>query len=76
MTFRSKSSDRVLSEIRELRRRPDWQDIPVVVVTAMQLTEVQRRQLAGKVDSMLQKSAYTRNELLTEVSRLLKKIDA
>jgi CheY-like chemotaxis protein len=57
--------------VRELRRRPEWQMIPVVVVTAMDLSDIQRRQLGESVDSLVQKSAFTREGLLVEISRML-----
>jgi CheY-like chemotaxis protein len=57
--------------IREMHRRPEWEMIPVVVVTAMDLSDVQRRQLGESVDSLVQKNAFTREGLAAEISRLL-----
>jgi CheY-like chemotaxis protein len=55
----------------ELRRQAAWRDIPVIVVTAMDLTEEDRRRLSGEVERIIEKGAYGRDELLREVGRLL-----
>jgi Amt family ammonium transporter len=54
-----------------LRQKPEWQSIPVVVITAMNLTEAERQQLNGSVTQILQKSAYSRDELLRQVRNLV-----
>ncbi|MFH6781983.1 MULTISPECIES: response regulator [Methylobacterium] len=41
--------------LRALRDRPDWRDIPVVVLTAKDITAEDRRRLAGRADRILQK---------------------
>ncbi|MGI8741782.1 MAG: PAS domain S-box protein [Bryobacteraceae bacterium] len=53
----------------ELSRRPEWSRIPVVVLTAKDLTAEERVRLNGHVERVLQKGAYTRAELLEEVRR-------
>jgi signal transduction histidine kinase/CheY-like chemotaxis protein len=55
----------------ELRRRPEWRDIPVLVVTAKELTAPERRQLDGDVERVLQKGASDVEELLRELGRIL-----
>lgn len=55
----------------QLRQRPEWYIIPVVVVTAMNLTEAERQQLNGSVTKILQKGAYSRDELLIQVRDLV-----
>jgi CheY-like chemotaxis protein len=57
--------------LAELRREPAWRDIPVVVLTAMDLSEEDRRRLNGEVERIFEKGAYGRDELLREVGRLL-----
>jgi CheY-like chemotaxis protein len=54
----------------ELRRRQDWGAIPVVVLTAKDLTPEERQRLQGAVENVLQKGAYSRDDLLAEVRRL------
>ena len=51
----------------ELRSRPAWQDIPVVVITAKDLTEQDRDRLNGGVERIIQKS--DRDEMLRQLSR-------
>jgi len=58
--------------IAELRKTPVWRSIPIVVVTAKDLTEEEWRQLNGHVERILQKGAYTRDQLLREVLDLVK----
>ena len=57
--------------IRQLQLRSEWKLIPVVVVTAKDLTSDERGALNGHVSRILQKGAYNREELLEEVSRLV-----
>jgi signal transduction histidine kinase/CheY-like chemotaxis protein len=51
----------------ELRGRPDWREIPVVVITAKDLTEEDRDRLNGGVERIIQKS--NRDEMLRQLSR-------
>ena len=57
--------------IEQLRHHAEWRDIPVVVVTAKDLTDEDRRRLNGGVERILQKDAPTRDEMLREVSATL-----
>ena len=50
------------------RARPEWQQIPVIVITAKDLTADDRDRLAGMVEEVLEKNAYTREQLLERVS--------
>jgi CheY-like chemotaxis protein len=52
-------------------RETEWRSIPIVVVTAMELTLEERQQLNGSVERILQKSAYNRDELLQEIRALV-----
>jgi CheY-like chemotaxis protein len=54
-----------------LRSRPDWQDIPVVVITAKDLTKEDRDRLNGGVERIIQKS--DRDEMLRQLSREISK---
>lgn len=58
--------------IAELRKTPVWRSIPIVAVTAKDLSEEEWRQLNGHVERILQKGAYTRDQLLHEVLDLVK----
>ena len=56
-----------LEFLDELRRRPDCQDIPVVIITAKDLTQEDRDRLNGGVERIIQKS--DRDEMLRQISR-------
>ena len=51
--------------LEELRRRADWRDIPVVVVTGRDLTEEDRSRLNGAVERIIQK--IDRDAMLQEL---------
>ena len=53
----------------EARRNTAWRGIPIVVVTAKDITDEDRERLNGQVLTVLQKGAYSREELLQEVRR-------
>jgi len=55
----------------ELRRRPDGQDIPVLVITAKDLTDEDRNRLNGGVERIIQKS--DRDEMLRQLCRAISK---
>ena len=57
--------------IEALRREPGGASIPVVVLTAKDLTDDDRARLNGGVERIVQKGAYTKDALLGEVRRLL-----
>jgi signal transduction histidine kinase/CheY-like chemotaxis protein len=59
------------SFIEELRRRPDCRHVPVIVVTAKDLTDEDRRRLHGHVVQILKKGGYSTQKLLDEINRLL-----
>ena len=58
----------------ELRRNPQWQLIPVMVMTAKELTPEERRRLNGNVERVLKKGtiSLTRDGLLAEVRSLVR----
>jgi CheY-like chemotaxis protein len=53
--------------LAELQTRPEWRAIPVVVVTAKDLSTEEQGILSGRVAEVLLKGAYTRERLLAEV---------
>jgi signal transduction histidine kinase/DNA-binding response OmpR family regulator len=55
--------------VAELRKNEAWRAIPVIVVTAKDLTVEDRLRLNGYVEQILQKEAYSREALLAEVRR-------
>jgi CheY-like chemotaxis protein len=54
-----------------LRQHDEWCSLPVIVVTAMELTSADRLQLNGYVEQILQKGSFNRDDLLREVRDLV-----
>lgn len=57
--------------IKTVRQHPDWNSIPIVVVTAMDLTTVEHGLLAKQVTNVFQKGKYNKQQLITEVQSLI-----
>ena len=55
----------------QMRRRPEWREIPVLVATAKDLTAEERQRLSNGVDRIIQKNASERDTILQEVGRTL-----
>ena len=55
----------------EIRKQEAWRSIPVIVITAKELTPEDRQKLNGSVEKILQKGAYSREELTREVRNLV-----
>jgi len=55
-----------------LRENPDWRTIPVVVLTAKDITQEDRDLLEHAVQRVFQKGHYQRDELIEEVRRCLR----
>ena len=60
--------------VERLRAEPAWRTIPVLVITAKDLTVEDRLRLNGWVERILQKGAYTRDRLLGEVRGLVRAV--
>ncbi len=58
--------------LEELRKNRGWQEIPVIVVTAKELTGDERDLLNGRVKKIIQKGAYSRDDLLREVKAMVR----
>ncbi|HEY9645258.1 MAG TPA: response regulator, partial [Chroococcidiopsis sp.] len=59
------------SVVDALQTRDEWRSIPVVIVTAKDVTPEERQQLNGRVERILQKGAYTCEQLLSEICHLV-----
>jgi CheY-like chemotaxis protein len=57
--------------VAALQAEPAWRDIPVVVVTALDLTVEDRRRLNGGVEQILSKHSFPPAELMARVGTLL-----
>jgi signal transduction histidine kinase/CheY-like chemotaxis protein len=58
---------------RALRDHPDWRSIPVIVVTAKDVTEEDRKRLHGSVRAVIGKSKFDGEILLREIRAILPK---
>jgi PAS domain S-box-containing protein len=58
--------------IEEVRKDPDSQSIPIVVMTGADLSAEDRRHLQGQVEQILHKGLYGRDELLREIRTLVR----
>lgn len=57
--------------VNVLQQNEAWRSIPVVILTAKEITAEDRQQLNGYVENILEKEAYTREELLSQVRKLV-----
>jgi signal transduction histidine kinase/CheY-like chemotaxis protein len=57
--------------LEEIYKREAWRSIPVIVVTAKELTAADRQRLNHSVQKVLQKGAYSREELLNLIHNLI-----
>jgi len=53
--------------LEQMRREDAWRAIPVIVVTAKDLTRAEIDRLNGQVVKVLQKGGYRRQDLLDDV---------
>jgi signal transduction histidine kinase/CheY-like chemotaxis protein len=57
--------------LERMRRSQAWRDIPVIVVTAKDLTRGEIDRLNGRVVKVLQKGAYQRRDLLADIHAMI-----
>ncbi len=57
--------------VAKLREKERWRSIPVLVITAKDLTAEERTRLEGRVSKILQKGSYSREDLLAEIRTLV-----
>ncbi len=55
----------------ELRKTPEFRDIPIVVLTGKDITAEDRRRLNGNVEKVLTKGALSNDEVLAEIREIL-----
>jgi CheY-like chemotaxis protein len=60
--------------LEELKMRPEWQSIPVVVITAKDLTDADHERLNGKVRNVIGKGNYTESDLIQMLSRTVRQV--
>ena len=57
--------------IHDLQKSDQWANIPIIVITAAELTPTEWIQLRGYVEQILQKGSYSSEDLLREIHILL-----
>jgi CheY-like chemotaxis protein len=57
--------------LEELRSRPEWHDIPVIVLTAKDLTEKDRKLLSGRVEQIVEKGAGSNEQVVKLIHGVL-----
>ncbi|MBE9182565.1 response regulator [Oculatella sp. LEGE 06141] len=57
--------------VAALQQHPQWRSLPVVVLTAKDITPDDQLQLQGQVERILQKGAYPQKDLINEIRHLV-----
>jgi len=57
--------------LEQFKRRQHTRDIPVIVVTAKELTKEEYQALDGQIESLIQKGNYLSDELIDEIEQML-----
>lgn len=57
--------------LRELRTKEEWREVPVIVLTAKELTAEDRSVLLGKVEKILQKGSSSKEDLLQNIRKVI-----
>jgi len=60
----------------EMRANADWQNIPVIVLTAKDLTEEDRRVLSGRVEQIVEKGASSHQQVVKLVRQVVEQAPA
>jgi threonine synthase len=56
--------------LEELKADEDLSKVPVIVITAKELTAAERRRLSGQIEALMEKGAFTDEDLLEEILKL------
>jgi hypothetical protein len=57
--------------VMQVRKEPAWRAIPIVVVTAKDITDEDRQRLQGSVVGLVEKRGFGREELLEQIRELV-----
>ena len=58
--------------VAELRKNEAWRLVPVLVITAKEITREDRARLEGQVSRILAKGSFGQQELVREVRKLVR----
>jgi CheY-like chemotaxis protein len=57
--------------LQAVAQHPEYREIPIVVVTAKDLTPEERRMLGSRVDQVVEKGAIDRDRLLSDIAEFI-----
>jgi threonine synthase len=57
--------------VEAMKNEPSLKDIPIIVVTAKELSAIERERLSGKIKGLLQKGAFMDSDLLNDIRQAL-----
>jgi threonine synthase len=57
--------------VEAMKAEPGLRDIPIIVVTAKELSPIERQRLDGKIKALLQKGSFLDSDLLSDIRRAL-----
>lgn len=59
------------SIVEAMKEDPSLHDIPIIVITAKELSPIERQRLDGKIKALLQKGSFMDSDLLSDIRRAL-----
>jgi threonine synthase len=59
------------SVVEAMKDDPSLQDIPIIVITAKELTAIEKRRLGGKIEGLLQKGSFMDVDLISDIREVL-----
>ncbi|MCA9980737.1 MAG: pyridoxal-phosphate dependent enzyme [Anaerolineales bacterium] len=59
------------SVVDTMKNNPHLRDIPIIVITAKELTPIEKRRLSGKIKGLLQKGSFMDVDLLRDIQEVL-----
>jgi signal transduction histidine kinase/DNA-binding response OmpR family regulator len=62
--------------VMEIRKKENWHSIPIIVITAKELTDEDRSRLNGYVKQILHKGAFTKEELINYIRKIVQNTNA
>lgn len=54
-----------------MKADPTLRDIPIIVITAKELTPIEKRRLSGKIKGLLQKGSFMDEDLMSDIQEVL-----
>ena len=57
--------------VEAMKEEPELRDTPIIVITAKELSPIERQRLNGKIRALLQKGSFMDSDLLSDIKRVL-----